>query len=682
MATTPQVPPLPPGYTLDQGGSMPPLPPGYALDSNTPQPEQPGAGERLSEGVLGTAHPISDTGARLKQLVTDPRQFVSDAGASLKNTLRDYEQMGEGLVKRPLGTLEDVASPHFREDIANKNYSGAVGDIGSTILNSALLAGGLRKPAPRPEPIPGAPLTPGEAVGPGMRLQAEQLTSGLGNAERVKADFLKSRSAPLANAAENAATSEIAPANRAPAVSTQVADARLTRSLKGADQSARNAEAAAHGAIAQEAYARNIEVDPTPMANSAKAIMALQGPAKDLITSSLPSGVLNMIQKIAEPERGASPGAIDTAAGAQPIPGAVKPVPWQVMKEARTGVGQALQAAQRHYTSTGMGANAVATLSKLYGEMTDAMEGSLQNHPSTGQGISLAQDWQNANRLTTTRKATFEDPDMIRKAIVGGDPVRLIDQVLGKGADVEMKSLKKALAGNPQATKTAQDAIHQWVVGRAQAGKDPMAAIRILKDRPQIEDILGPQRYQEVQRDVARGIFDKVTAGAKGPAMGREDMFDAQHFAQSYRSAKPALKELLPQQNMSALDDLERTMRQYTHQNLRGGGGGFGRYRMYMAGPLMVYGLFAGNPYALVSGGSIVLGPKLYTELAMNPEFARSVSATIKSVATGVGVNGAIRSFQGQPYRFDGKRWVRVDAAQNGGFQSQLQSRQRSTAVQ
>lgn len=142
--------------------------------------------------------------------------------------------------------------------------------------------------------------------------------------------------------------------------------------------------------------------------------------------------------------------------------------------------------------------------------------------------------------------------------------------------------------------------------------------------------------------------------------MGRQDMFDAQKFAQSYRSARPALKDLLRQQNIAALDELERTMRQYSHQTF-GAGGGFGKWRIAMAPVMLTYGVLLGSPYGMVEGAAALGGPGLYTELAMNPAFARSVSATTRTLATGVPVLGAIRGYQNQPYRYDGKQWVKVN---------------------
>jgi hypothetical protein len=61
-------------------------------------------------------------------------------------------------------------------------------------------------PSPSPtEPIPGAPLTRGEAAGPGLKHSAEQLFSKSSGAQSVVAPFMEDRTAAIRAAADKVA---------------------------------------------------------------------------------------------------------------------------------------------------------------------------------------------------------------------------------------------------------------------------------------------------------------------------------------------------------------------------------------------------------------------------------------------------------------------------------------------
>ena len=101
--------------------------------------------QRVGETALGTAHPLTDTWARTKELFTNPEQFAGDAASSVRDTVAGLNQFGKNLVTHPLQSAEAAApgGATFSKDIADKNYRGAAGDIvGGAISDAALALGG------------------------------------------------------------------------------------------------------------------------------------------------------------------------------------------------------------------------------------------------------------------------------------------------------------------------------------------------------------------------------------------------------------------------------------------------------------------------------------------------------------------------------------------------------------
>jgi hypothetical protein len=168
-------------------------------------------------------------------------------------------------------------------------------------------------------------------------------------------------------------------------------DREIISSLRGANEGAKAEESAAHNALSDAAKAKGITVKTQPMQAVAKEVVGLEGPAKDLVMSSLPATVYKTLEKVAS-----SSGEGDVVAGrardfgwdannlspeqAKEIqkdlvdhpsvkgdPNSVSEVPYQVMKTARTAVGEALQSARKHFQTTGMGSNAQRVLQQLYG---------------------------------------------------------------------------------------------------------------------------------------------------------------------------------------------------------------------------------------------------------------------------------------------------------------------------
>lgn len=253
-------------------------------------------------------------------------------------------------------------------------------------------------------------------------------------------------------------------------------DREIISALRNANSDAKVEESAAHNELAENAKAKGIEVDPSPMRDVAKEVVSLEGPAKDLVMSSLPATVYRTLEKVA----GDAPSESDILASRAkdfgwnpeklseqqmraiqqdlkeypPAGMDTSHVPYQTMKTARTAVGESLQAARKHFQQTGMGNNAVRTLQSLYGSMTDAMKASLADDPE------LAAQFEKANALTRDRASTFVDPKTIRKMVYADDPGKVIGSVMRSGSDADVSALRSAL----EADKTGQG------LARAQRG--------------------------------------------------------------------------------------------------------------------------------------------------------------------------------------------------------------------
>ena len=196
-------------------------------------------------------------------------------------------------------------------------------------------------------------------------------------------------------------------------------DREIITRLREANDTARTEESAAHNALSEAAKDKGITVKTQPMQDVARETVNLEGPAKDLVMSSLPAGVYKTLEKISSNalvdddlvrvrarDFGWDPDNLsdqqlktvkDDIADNPHVasdPDAVKEVPYQVMKTARTAVGEALQSARKHFQQTGMGSNAQRVLQKLYGGMTDAMRDSLADDED------LSAQFDKANNLT------------------------------------------------------------------------------------------------------------------------------------------------------------------------------------------------------------------------------------------------------------------------------------------
>jgi hypothetical protein len=544
----------------------------------------PYVGDRGQRDGFGVGVGVGEIAGRL---ALAGYRFLGGVNETLKQSDRAGEAgarakaSGEGVPGQILSDAEE--EPFIGKAVKlseQRKYGEALGDLLSSVLLMRGVpdqVGGLPKAlggkglssvkAAVPavvEPIPGAPLTMGEAAGPGLRQGAEKLFAKTSTAEGRMGDVMRDRTAAVQRAAENAAPKTPSPettgatlqdaaryvldrqsqaqslvsdfadraqgeagntraaaVERAGTESQQSAveqlnarrtsdieaggatakqlsgleelpmpetDRGIISSLRGANADAKIEESAAHNDLAESAKTKGITVDTAPMQSVAREVVALEGPARDLVMSSLPASVYRTLEKVAKggestghpfdeiseaytgrpyeewKARAANGSDADKALLAKVENAAAKDgisadapssaVPYQTTKTARTAVGEALQSARKHFQQTGLGNNAVRTLQQLYGSMTDSMKASVAGDPA------LAAKFEKANALTRERTSTFVDPKTIRKLIYADDPGKVIGSVMRSGADADVDALRAAL----EADKTGQS------LARAQRG--------------------------------------------------------------------------------------------------------------------------------------------------------------------------------------------------------------------
>lgn len=497
----------------------------------------------------------------------------------------------------------------------NKEYGQAFtqGLTRAALMKAGGKAGGV------PEPIEGAPLTAGEAAGPGLRQSAEKFLSKTGTAQSRMSDVMSGRTSAMQAAAEAASPAATSPeaagatvqgaardvlerqrqaqeliknfssraaddaeqarqvaiqkagsdaqrnaaqdlhANRRSTIEAgnQIAkdisgvdalpvpetDRAIISSLRGANDAAKGEESAAHDALSQTAKEKGISVDPTPMQSIAKDVVELEGPAKDLVMSSLPASVYKTMEKIAggalddtdviaarAKDFGWNPQSLtsdqlaeikrDIAAHPNVGPQSTGAVPYDVMKTARTAVGEALQSARKHFQVTGMGSNAQRVLQQLYGSMSDAMKASLSDDPE------LSAQFDKANSLTKQRNATFVDPKSVRKLVYSDDAAKVVGAVMRSGTDADVSALRTALdaeksgEGLARAQRGAMDYILRKSTKAAKtelpASVSPEAvdydlALRNAKGSTALRTILGDEKYNKfVQQLDAKRIAQRT----------------------------------------------------------------------------------------------------------------------------------------------------------------------------
>lgn len=589
-------------------------------------PSQPTLGQVLMQPTdktdkeyLGYTGPAGVAGATIKGL-DDVARGTKDAFTGMYDAVRHPIDTIRGIAKLPAQAAEVPDAIHDINESADPTgrYLEAAQDTVSQGAGQALAAialsgaGGKGKLAGVQEPIEGAPLTMGEAAGPGLRQGAEKLLSKTSTAEKRMGTVMADRTAAMQNAAEqvspatpsaeatgttvqNAARDVLDRQQQAQSLVGDLADrakgeaetARITAtekagsaaqdaatrmlntrrvagvqagkstakalsgvdelpvpetdraiisSLREANSAAKVEESAAHNTLAESAKAKGITVDPTPMQSVAKEVVSLEGPAKDLVMSSLPSTVYKTLEKVA----GRSTSEADVVASrakdfgwdaenlTEQQSAAIKkdladhpavagdpetsgPVPYQTMKTARTAVGEALQAARKHFQQTGMGSNASRTLQSLYGSMTEAMKASVADDPE------LSAQFEKANALTRERTSTFVDPKAIRKLVYADDPGKVIGSVMRSGSDADVAALRTALDADKtgQALSRAQRGAMDYVLRKSAkaatsdlpAGVSPEAtdydlATRNAKSSTALRAILGDEKYTKFVKDL------------------------------------------------------------------------------------------------------------------------------------------------------------------------------------
>jgi hypothetical protein len=291
------------------------------------------------------------------------------------------------------------------------------------------------------------------------------------------------------------------------------------------------------------------------MQDVAKSVVQLEGPARDLITSSIPASVLKMLERASEGEAANSPldpyaeamtghnyvelkslaesppsgkeitrGAggtnwkdalqrVETEAAKQGVQPLEAGVPYDIMKTGRTAVRESLQGARKHFQQTGMGGNAVRVQQELYGSMSDAMKKSLEPHPD------LTKQFNEANALTVDRKATFVDPKFIRRMVLSDDPAKVIGAVMRSGNEADIADLRTALDADKtgEGLATAQRGAMDYVLRKStkvtSGSSDLPASVRPeaidydlahrnAQSSPALKTLLGEEKYTKFVKDL------------------------------------------------------------------------------------------------------------------------------------------------------------------------------------
>jgi hypothetical protein len=630
--------------------------------SRTPQAGgefTPDEGDPLVQAIHGIVKSHADVAHKALEALRNAgagygRAFRGAAHGDLNAAGAEAQNAGEELSKGAgygLATALPVLGPAAAkagEDIGKDDIAYGLGE-GTGLAGSVLAAGGGKASAERPEPIPGAPLTPGEIRGPGVVRSGEQLMSKVGSAQKPVREFMGDRTTAINNAArqvapmaatpeetgatvqdaaravthgkeqsanlvgqftdratqdldtakENAADSEkaqtqaegerqgtelqktaaqeldrrrVAGITDAQGIAKGISgghdelpvpesDRKIIDSLRSGNQEAKAEESAAHESLTEAAKARGIVVDTKPMQEVAKGVVQLEGPARDLVTSSLPASVLKMLEKASEGEAANSPldpyaeamtghnyvelkGLVDSpptgkaatrgAGGtywsdalakveAEAAKDGIQPmeagVPYDIMKTGRTAVRESLQGARKHFQQTGMGGNAVRVLQELYGSMSDAMKKSLEPH------ADLTEQFNKANALTVDRTSKFVDPKFIRSLVYKEDSAKVVGAVMRSGGQVEANALVNALGKDSFAMGRLKRAAMDFTLrrsmkspggelpGTVEASKmDYDLAVRNAEKMPALHTILGDDGYQKFL-----GELEKKRLAARDP---------------------------------------------------------------------------------------------------------------------------------------------------------------------
>jgi hypothetical protein len=117
-----------------------------------PAQEQPGFFARASERLLGTQHPVDQAVSEAKQLYNAPGQTLLDATKQAAHILTI--DMPNALVH----PVKATGGPEFAQDIANRNYRGAMGTLAGDVLPMVIASPEVRGA------VAEAPATIGEAA--------------------------------------------------------------------------------------------------------------------------------------------------------------------------------------------------------------------------------------------------------------------------------------------------------------------------------------------------------------------------------------------------------------------------------------------------------------------------------------------------------------------------------------
>jgi hypothetical protein len=136
-----EMPPLPPGFTLDSPeGGIPPLPPGFTLDSSTPSPEVAPEPERSIPQEIGRQAGLA--GRAVVNAVTGIPLMAADAGVAARNLVSNIAE-GE------IPTVADF-NPFAKSGGSRQGY-----ELPSQTFNKQLTQAGLPEPKSVTEKITG-----------------------------------------------------------------------------------------------------------------------------------------------------------------------------------------------------------------------------------------------------------------------------------------------------------------------------------------------------------------------------------------------------------------------------------------------------------------------------------------------------------------------------------------------
>jgi len=177
---------------------------------------------------------------------------------------------------------------------------------------------------------------------------------------------------------------------------------------------------------------------------------------------------------------------------------------WQAARQARTKVGELLDAARRS-RGGGMGNIDTATLGRVYGALTDEMKGALAEHPDLLAGFNAG------NRASKTARRMYQSKGTMTNELMKPETAMQPSQVAGKVARGTPESARNLMTAMPEQS-AGQSAVQAGVVDELfsstktrGAGVEPRvnfrAAVAKMDKSPAYKEVLG-DKYDAFKRDL------------------------------------------------------------------------------------------------------------------------------------------------------------------------------------